>query len=430
MSAKDRPQRRLREARALGGHFLQCSANLWRVYRAHMDIKSLRKHHVLTAIRRWFLNLCVSLFSITLLLILIEVVFRVVLYYGDAKILHAFRNLGQEEHSKDANQHATLRQLIRLSHNPRIIYELIPDLSVIFMNKPVTINSHGFRGPVYNTAKSSETIRIVGLGDSLMFGWGVGDDEHYLALLSQYLSQSSFDSYKWEIINTAVPGYNTAMEVETLKVKGLQYNPDLVIIGYIGNDLTLPNFIRKEENYFSLQKSFVAEYFLSRLTQRRRNLHDGLHDGLIDAPLNASGDDVEKDPSRVPAQYKDMVGPDAYRAAMAELKSLSLRHGFQVIVFTTYFTGFLKEILRDLDLPILEAGDAFSFFMFKHAIKDYEGSSLTVSKQDPHPSALGHTILADVLFNYLKDSGVLDRIFQCREIMSLSKETPSCSPLE
>ena len=368
------------------------------------------KRRALPVIRHWLFNFSVAFFPTVLLLVLIEIVFRAVLFYGDVKVLNAFKNIGQESHLGDGTKPVTLRQMIQHSNNPRIIYELIPDISVLFMNKPVTINSHGFRGPEYNAIKGDKTIRIVGLGDSLMFGWGVGDDEHYLALVSQHLNQSSPNGYMWEIINTAVPGYNTAMEVETLKVRGLQHNPDLVIIGFIGNDLSLPNFIRKKENYLSLRRSFVAEYFLSQLSQQRRHLHDG----FIDSPLNASGDDVEKDPSRVPVQYKDMVGPDAYRSAMAELKALSLRYNFQVVAFTTYFPAFVEEILRDLDVPILEAGDAFSVYMSEHGIKAYEGSPLTVSKRDPHPSALGHTILADVLYNHIKNSGVQSRIFQRR----------------
>jgi lysophospholipase L1-like esterase len=374
-------------------------------------------NHGQPVMRKLLLNFFVAFFSSILSLVLTEVLFRVGSYYDDLKTIHAFRNLGQENYLRDLTTHVTLRQMLRLSDNRRIIYELIPNISVIFINKSVTINSQGFRGPEYNTVKNDKAIRIVGLGDSLMFGWGVTGDECYPALLSQYLNQSPPDGYSWEIINTAVPGYNTVMEVETLKVKGLQYNPDLVIIGYIGNDLKLPNFIREEENYFSLRRSFAVEYFAYRLTQRRRNLNDG----LVDAPLNPSGDDLESDPSRVPVQYKDMVGPDAYRSAMAELKLLSMRHGFQVIVFTTYFPEFLKEILGELDLPILEAGDAFAEFMFRHGIKQYEGSPLTVGNQDPHPSALGHTILADVLYNYLKDSGMLSRILQSRGIMSLSQ---------
>jgi hypothetical protein len=109
------------------------------------------------------------------------------------------------------------------------------------------------------------------------------------------------------------------MEVETLKVKALHYSPDLVIIDFVGNDFDLPNFISEKENYLSLRRSFVVEYFSNRLTGKSLTLHDG----LVDAPWDASRNGFENNPSRVPTRYKDMVGPDAYRSAMAELKSLS-----------------------------------------------------------------------------------------------------------
>ena len=73
-----------------------------------------------------------------------------------------------------------------------------------------------------------------------------------------------------EIINTAVPGYNTVMEIETMKENGLRYKPDIVIVGYIVNDFDLPNFIRETENYFSFQRSFAVEYFLNRLINRHK----------------------------------------------------------------------------------------------------------------------------------------------------------------
>jgi hypothetical protein len=356
------------------------------------------------AVRRHrLLNICVTIFSIMLFSVLIEIGFRVFVYYSDSKIFDAFMNIGRPENTKDLSKNISLREIIQHSTNGHIIYELIPNISASFKNKLVRINSHGFRGPEFNSTKSNKTIRIVGLGDSLMFGWGVSDDEYYLVLLARYLNQSLSDGYIWEIINTAVPGYNTVMEVETLKAKGLPYKPDLVIIDYVMNDLDLPNFLRKEENYFTLRRSFAADYFVSRLTQHRSDFHNV----LVDAPLNASRTSYENDPSRVPAQYRDMVGPDAYRAAMAELKTLGLKHNFQILAFTTYFPRVIKEILRELDFPMLEAGDAFTIFMAEHGIKEYVGSPLTVSDRDPHPSALGHTILADVLYNYLKDTGIV-----------------------
>ena len=41
-------------------------------------------------------------------------------------------------------------------------------------------------------------------------------------------------------MNTGVPGYNTYMEVAALKQKWLFYEPALVVIDFVGNDLDLP----------------------------------------------------------------------------------------------------------------------------------------------------------------------------------------------
>jgi len=349
---------------------------------------------------------------------LIETAFRFMMYYDDMRTLHAFQNLGRTPIGQDPNKFYQFRQLIQLSKNPRIIYELIPNLSItsnrsmLFRDTQCTINSHGFRGPEYPSAKRQNIFRLVGVGDSAMWGWGVSDDEYYLALLARSLNQSSPDDHSWEIINTAVPGYNTVMEVETFKEKGLQYHPDLVIVDYVSNDLSLPNFIRKEENYFDLRRSFALEFFSSRLTHP----HENFHDGLIDAP------NFESNLSRVPDQYKDMVGIDAYRSAMADLKTLSLEHNFQVVVFTHWrLPDPVKQILGDLHFPTLEGFDVFEKYVIQHNIQEYQGSPLTMSREDPHPSALAHAMLAGVLYNYLKESNILDQIFRRRGVMSISK---------
>jgi hypothetical protein len=363
-------------------------------------------------------NVSLALFSTVLSLMLIEMAFRFMMYYDDMRTSHAFQNLGRTPIVQDPNTFDSFRQIIQLSKNPRIIYELIPNLSItsnrsmLFRDKQYTMNSHGFRGPEYTRAKSHNIFRLVGVGDSVMWGWRVSDDEYYLALLQPYLNQSSPDDYNWEIINTAVPGYNTVMEVETFKEKGLHYHPDLVIVGYVGNDLSLPNYIRKEENYFDLRRSFALEFFSSWLTHP----HEHFHDGLIDAP------NFESNPSRVPDQYKDMVGIEAYRSAMADLKTLSLEHNFQVVVFTDgRFPDTLKQILGDLHFPTLEGFAVLEKYRIQHNIQEYQGSPLTVSRDDPHPSALAHAMLAGVLYNYLKESNILDQIFKRRGVMSISK---------
>src|SRR6185295_19417304 len=45
--------------------------------------------------------------------------------------------------------------------------------------RPVHINAQGTRGPEFQVPKPAGTFRILSLGDSRTFGWGLADEETY-----------------------------------------------------------------------------------------------------------------------------------------------------------------------------------------------------------------------------------------------------------
>src|SRR5205085_10505957 len=114
--------------------------------------------------------------------------------------------------------------------------------------------------------KAANTFRIVGIGDSYMFGQGVSDEESYLSLLQSSL-RASRPGREWQALNLAVPGYNTVMEVATLRTVGLSFQPDVVVLEVVGNDLDLPNFIRTPAPVSSLRRSFVVDFLARRLAR-------------------------------------------------------------------------------------------------------------------------------------------------------------------
>ena len=156
-----------------------------------------------------------------------------------------------------------LAHFIRLSNNERIIYELMPNIYAYNAGSWVKTNKLGFRDKEYSHKKTGNVIRIIGIGDSAMFGQGASEDSVYLNQL-EYNLKHTHKSNNIEVINMAVPGYNTAMEVETLKEKGLAFKPDIVILGFIGNDFCLPNFIRTKNNYFTFKRSYLFDLIKNR----------------------------------------------------------------------------------------------------------------------------------------------------------------------
>jgi len=106
-----------------------------------------------------------------------------------------------------------------------------------FAGVPVHINRLGMRDPrEYALAKAPNTFRILVLGDSVTFGHGSVYEHTYPYLLEQRLKAWRPD-VDWQVMNAAVPGYNTTQELSQLLEIGPTLQPDLVIVGFYENDV-------------------------------------------------------------------------------------------------------------------------------------------------------------------------------------------------
>lgn len=94
----------------------------------------------------------------------------------------------------------------------------------------VNTNSHGFRGRrEYQTQKPISKIRILCLGDSYVFGWGVRDEETFCAQLESGVKNL-------EAINLAAAGYGVDQFFLSYRVIGKNFHPDFVLIGLYPED--------------------------------------------------------------------------------------------------------------------------------------------------------------------------------------------------
>src|ERR1051325_7060661 len=75
-------------------------------------------------------------------------------------------------------------------------------------HKPVHVNSHGTRGAEFQTEKRANTLRIVSLGDSRTFGWGVTEAESYSGHLQQMLQDYFGSTRRVEVINAGVNAWS------------------------------------------------------------------------------------------------------------------------------------------------------------------------------------------------------------------------------
>jgi hypothetical protein len=97
---------------------------------------------------------------------------------------------------------------------------------------PVRINSRGYRGREY-AWDAPPGFRILGLGDSFAFGFGVKEEETYLARIEDALADRHV-----EVINAGLAGMGPDNEARLLAADGPRLRPNLVLVGfYVGNDL-------------------------------------------------------------------------------------------------------------------------------------------------------------------------------------------------
>jgi len=101
----------------------------------------------------------------------------------------------------------------------------------------VHTNSRGFRTPEFEARPAPGTLRVVVLGDSSTFGWGVEEFEAYPERLRAALAERLHVApERIEVINLGVPGYSSFQGLALLRRVALPLVPDLVVWSYLSND--------------------------------------------------------------------------------------------------------------------------------------------------------------------------------------------------
>lgn len=90
--------------------------------------------------------------------------------------------------------------------------------------------------------KPPGTLRILVLGDSLVYMSETSSGRLYTQVLEERLNAAEGSSgRKVEVVNAGIPGYNTWQELEFLRLHGLDMNPDLLVLGFVVNDVYNPS---------------------------------------------------------------------------------------------------------------------------------------------------------------------------------------------
>jgi len=101
----------------------------------------------------------------------------------------------------------------------------------------VRVNERGLRGVALAPDAPPGTRRVLFLGDSVTFGFGVADERDLFVSRTGLALSRALDT-PVEVLNAGVGGYSPWQERIWLEREGLAYAPDLVVVGFVLNDVT------------------------------------------------------------------------------------------------------------------------------------------------------------------------------------------------
>jgi len=131
-------------------------------------------------------------------------------------------------------------------HRPssRLGHELVPNLDFVHIwdarenQSRIRINAQGFRGRDLPSSAQGDLFRVLLLGDSYTFGYGVGGDATFGAVLERGLNGADHGGAPSVVINGGVSGYSTAQAMLHFEDVAAELEPDLVILNFfVGNDI-------------------------------------------------------------------------------------------------------------------------------------------------------------------------------------------------
>ncbi len=328
--------------------------------------------------------------------------------------------------------------------DPFLGWKLKPNLHQIFtasdFTMEVKINSNGFRDQEHVFQKTADNLRIMAIGDSMLFGHGVNGEETVINQLQEILASDVRKNI--EVFNFGVPGYNPNQYYKTLYAQAARYKPDLILVFfYVGNDWTTgqdmmeangvsaDGFLVNTKNNFSFEslRSFLfpVRFFLKTHSQAYMLLRDRGKGLLMKSKL-----------MYVPGLTLYRKDPDFYNRYKYTLELIQKMHNFtkeklqspfvlciipekvQVnkVLFQAAIDGYH---LNPDDYEWLQPQSVLGRYCLANnipyidlvsALRESENKKSTYLPVDPHWNAWGHRVAAQEISEYLQEHKIIQKL--------------------
>jgi D-alanyl-lipoteichoic acid acyltransferase DltB (MBOAT superfamily) len=262
-------------------------------------------------------------------------------------------------------------------------YELRPLAGITFKGKPFRTNRWGMRDQDHAMKKPPKTYRYAVLGASPEMGSGVADNETFKSFLEERLNRENISSKslyaRYEILNFAVGGYTPLENVWLLEHKVFDFEPDAVF--YVAH----PN-----------DEDAVGRHLARSIHENVEIPYDYLKDLLHKANVDRNTP-LEKAGERLKPFQAEIISW-AYRTVVQDCR----QRGVQPIFIFLGTPG--ENTSQDvIDFHVRLAQEAgFTTINLQNWFENQDLRRMIVEEWDRHPSAEGHKLIADKLYDALR----------------------------
>ncbi|WP_447598974.1 SGNH/GDSL hydrolase family protein [Nitrospira sp. Nam80] len=285
--------------------------------------------------------------------------------------------------------------------------------TALWSRKFASLNELGFRDAEHTVHKPPDVQRVLIVGDSLAFGWGVTNtDDRFGEQLAAHLRKQT--AANWEVLNASLGDTNTLAHIQYLQTMQ-RYQPDVILLLYAFNDIDYVVPVTPREGPSEPMTGLRDRLSPVRLLFTNCFLFQEVYVRLRMLAYQAAAS--EGQPYEDP--YNNEAILDRHLQDVSRFVSVASRTSAIVAIVPFDIKIVASPAHRDRyrhfvhaamthGLPVWPAGpEVFA----RHAYSD-----LIVNKLDSHPNAIAHQLLAARIANPLHS--VLQRNVQVTKHMS------------
>jgi hypothetical protein len=259
-------------------------------------------------------------------------------------------------------------------------------------------NSLGWRDDEHTLVKPANTLRVLGLGDSYLWGQGVRRQDICLERLRLLLDPRCPGAV--ETLNMAKPATNTRDQMLALQHIGLDYDPDLVLLHFVLNDVE-PDLRRPEPKI-----EFLRDYTSIYLSLDWLSEHSHIWGWARQRYLRS----VQAELYLQDCVQSFQADSQKWRRCRRSLDTMAdlcrqQKIGFLVVIFPFFHNldgdypfqaihDTMRRHCQEQMIPVLDLLDHY---------RDFHGPELWVHPTDQHPNEIAHEIAAGAIAKFIID---------------------------